>query len=44
MKIKDCIKMAANPKYIGKISSIKYKSNTDDMIKPKDKDNTKAKG
>ena len=37
MNIKDYVEIAADPKYVKKISSIRYELNICDMTKPKDK-------
>ena len=37
INIKDCTKIAANPKYIGKVSGVRYRLTTNNMMKLKDK-------
>ena len=44
MITKNCIEIATNQKYIGKISGIRYKMNTDTIIEPKSKDKSQAEG
>lgn len=44
MYINICAQMAANQKYIGKVSSVKYKLNVNNITKIIGKDKPQAKG
>ena len=44
MNVKNYTEMAVNQEYIKKLSGIRYKLNTCNMTKPKDKDKAQTKG